>query len=199
MSDKETLAVYDARAKDYAESFDINHDKDPSLLAFVEALPQAGRVLDLGCGPGGWSAAMLARGLEVEAIDASEGMVQQAATIPGLKVRQARFEDVSAQAAYDGIWANFSLLHAPKSDLPAHLARLHAALKPGGVLHIGLKHGEGSARDGIGRYYSYYTVPELTGLLSTLGMTTSDLREGADKGLDGTVARWFTLLAHKAD
>nr|WP_246429245.1 class I SAM-dependent methyltransferase [Sagittula marina] len=197
VNDRETLSVYDARAAEYAESFGKDHAADPSLRAFIDALPDGAKVLDLGCGPGTWAAAMLADGLEVDAVDASAGMVAQARRVPGLQVRQASFDEIDAVHVYDGIWANFSLLHAPRDDMPGHLAGLHLALKPGGLMHIGLKTGRGAARDGLGRFYTYYTVTEMTGLLEALGLSVGDLREGADKGLDGVVAGWFTLTARK--
>ena len=43
--------------------------------------------------------------------------------------RQARFDELEVQGVYDGIWANFSLLHAPKSEFPGHLARIRRAGK----------------------------------------------------------------------
>lgn len=196
-ADRETLEVYDARAAEYAQAFGKDHSNDPALRAFVAGLPRGGRVLDLGCGPGAWARAMLAAGLEVEAVDASAAMVAEASRVPGLSVRQARFDEIDAEARYDGIWANFSLLHAPRDAMPGHLAALHLALKPGGLLHVGLKEGEGSRRDTLGRFYTYWTVPELTALLEDLGMAVFDLRHGADKGLDGAVAPWFTLTARK--
>lgn len=197
--DRETVAVYDARAQDYADCLGRSSDPMPSLTVFIDGLPKGGRVLDLGCGPGSWARLMAEAGLEVEAIDASEAMVAETAKLPGVTVWQSSFEEISAEARYDGIWANFSLLHAPRSEITGHLARLHRALKPGGRLHIGLKEGTGSARDGLGRFYTYYTVAEMRGLLEALEMTVGDLREGADEGLDGVVAPWFTLTATKGD
>ncbi|WP_198521831.1 bifunctional 2-polyprenyl-6-hydroxyphenol methylase/3-demethylubiquinol 3-O-methyltransferase UbiG [Sagittula sp. P11] len=196
-ADRETLEVYNARAGDYAQTMGRDPAATASLQAFVARLPKGGRVLDLGCGPGSWAQAMLEMGFEVEATDASDAMVAEASKVEGLKVRKAVFEDIDDVARYDGIWANFSLLHAPRAAMPGHLARLHRALKPGGVLHIGLKEGTGEKRDRLGRFYTYYTVAELTGLLAALDMVTDDLREGADKGLDGEVAGWFTLTARK--
>ncbi len=196
-TDKETLAVYNARAEDYARCLKKEDSASPVLEAFVAALPAGGRVLDLGCGPGTWARMMLDAGLEVEAIDASEAMVAEAAQIPGLRVWQATFGDVDGLGRYDGIWANFSLLHAPRMEMPSHLARLHRALRPGGRLHIGLKEETGARRDGIGRFYTYHTAEGLTALLGALGFSVQDLQRGASEGLDGVVAPWFTLTAIK--
>ena len=53
--DPETIAVYDARARDYADMFDTENS-GRHLRAFRETLPDGARVLDLGCGPGNTAA-----------------------------------------------------------------------------------------------------------------------------------------------
>ena len=60
-----------------------------------------------------------------------------------IDARLARFDELDAVARYDGIWANFSLLHAPRAEMPGNLARISRALRPGGWLHLGLKLGQG--------------------------------------------------------
>lgn len=196
MSDPETVAVYDSRAADYAEMTDAYNRSDPRLAAFVAACPAGGRVLDLGCGPGAAAAQMAAAGLTVEAEDASAAMVEMAAQHPGVTARQATFDDISGDALYDGIWANFSLLHAPRAAFPRHLAALHRALKRGGVFLIGLKLGKGEARDKIGRLYTYYTEGDLMDHLRAAGFTATDIKHGQGEGLDGTTAPWISVLAH---
>ena len=196
---KKTLQVYDDRAEDYAKCFARDHGKDPALRDFVAGLPKGACVLDLGCGPGSWAGAMIAKGLSVDAVDASAGMVAMASKIPGLNVQQAEFGDLSSVALYDGVWANFSLLHAPRSDMTGHLMRIHRALKPGGLLHIGLKTGTGEHRDALGRLYTYYAPDEIIERLTALGMTLVTQRTGRDPGLDGTLADWFILSSRKPD
>ena len=196
MSDDETLAVYAAKADEYAELTDDAAGQDPNLVAFIAAMPPAGRVLDLGCGPGGSAARMAKAGLRVDAFDPVAEMVALAGRHAGVNARVAGFEDITTIALYDGIWANFSLLHAPRDAMPDHLRRIAAALKPGGRFHIGVKTGTGSKRDTLGRRYTYYGESELAGLLSAAGLTVFDRRAGCDKGLDGVEARWITMAAH---
>lgn len=196
MDDTKTIGVYDQKAAEYQQLLNAAPEENAALAEFMASLPAGARVLDLGCGPGTWARPMLAAGFDVEAIDASAGMVAEAQRIPGLKVRQASFDVLDGENLYEGIWANFSLLHAPKSDMPRLLARLRQLLKNGGLLHIGLKEGSGEARDSLDRFYAYYTPDEIADLLAPLGMTVSGLRRGEDVGLDGVVAPWFTLLAH---
>jgi len=197
MADQETLAVYADYAADYAKRF-AQDKPDVHLRKFMSALPTEARVLDLGCGTGRTTAFMARAGIEVEGWDASPEMAAVALADHELAIRVATFDELDAIDDYDGIFANFSLLHAPKSEMPDILARISRALKPGGHLHIGLKMGTGEARDKLGRFYAYYSDPEITGLLNDVGLPSIDRSYGADIGLDGEPAPWIILLAQKA-
>lgn len=182
MSDKETLAAYAAKAEDYANLVSrITPDQD--LQAFLDAMPSGGRVLDLGCGPGNSARMMGEAGLEVDASDASPEMVAIAKERHGVNARLERFDDLAAQDLYDGIWANFSLLHAPRAEMPRHLAAIHNALKTRGLLHLGLKTGDTEERDEAGRFYVYYSEPELLDLLKDAGFKLNTIRQGEMPGL----------------
>ena len=196
MTDKETLNVYAAKAQDYAKRFS-SAKPDLHLAAFMLAVPNGGRVLDLGCGTGRSTAFMIEAGLKADALDASAEMAEIAGSEYGVQVRVAGFETLEAEGVYDGIYANFSLLHAPKAEMPEHLARISKALVPGGFFHIGLKTGTGEKRDAMGRFYAYYTDAEITGLLEDAGFVVIERSFGADAGLDGPVAPWIILLAGK--
>jgi len=195
MSDRDTIAVYNARVGEYAKLEPSTTPSD-TLAVFMAALPAGGHALDLGCGPGTSSRHMVHAGLTVTAMDASEEMIALAAQIDGVTARQATFDDLTETAVYEGVWANFSLLHAPRADMPRHLSAVHAALKPGGVFHIAVKAGEGAERDRIGRFYTYYTEAELTGLLHDAGFTPGPYRRGRDKGLSGEDADWISTTAY---
>ena len=107
------------------------------------------------------------------------------------------FQDGITRGTYDGIYANFSLLHAPKSEMPDHLARISKAMKPGGALHLGLKAGDGERRDRFGRFYAFYQDAEITGLLADVGLTVETRDFGEEAGLEGTVDPWIILTARK--
>jgi len=196
MSDTQTLRVYAEKAEDYAKIIQPSLSKDPLLFAFIDALPKGAHVLDLGCGPGTAAHIMADEGLNVTAVDAVAEMVEMAAKHPGVTARQASFDEIKDSATYDAIWANFSLLHAERFDMPKHLAALHTALKPNGLFHIALKTGQGTARDKIGRRYTYFNDAELTGLLTNAGFTITDRATGCDKGMDGSMADWIAVRAH---
>ncbi len=196
MPDPKTIATYDAKAADYVK-LTATDAPDAALQAFIDLIPAGGRVLDLGCGPATASVHMRNAGLLPDPVDASGGMVALANETHDIGARQGTFDDIDAVATYDGVWANFSLLHAPRPELPRHLASIHMALVPGGVFHIGMKTGTGSDRDRIARLYTYVTVAELDGLLTDAGFTVIATREGAERGMAGTIDPFVIMQARK--
>lgn len=157
MTDDKTIAFYDGASFDYAAKFAAS-SPDAQLLAFMALLPAGGSVLDLGCGPAFASAHMRNAGFKPDPVDASQGMITAANDLHDIGARMLTFDEIDMVAAYDGVWANFSLLHADRADLPRYLRALAAALRPNGVFHIGLKVGEGAERDRIDRFYTYVTL-----------------------------------------
>ena len=195
MSDRQTIEVYNAQSAKYA-LLEPSDTPSETLATFIATLPKGGHVLDLGCGPGTSARHMARAGLNVTATDASEQMIALAAKIDGVAARLAVFDDLDEVDTYDGVWANFSLLHAPRADFPRHLLAIHKALKPGGLFHIAVKAGDGASRDTIGRHYTYYTEAALTDYLVKAGFSVGPYRRGRDKGLSGEDADWISTTAH---
>ena len=195
MPDKETIAVYDKQVDKYAATFGSD-EPSAALKQFMAHLPNGAFVLDLGCGPGNSSNIMRNAGFKPDATDASAKMVEFANRKFGIGARLATFEEISGTDIYDGIWANFSLLHASKEDFPRHLTKLHTIIKPLGVFHIGLKTGTGSKRDKLGRYYTFYEEDELHEFLQSAGYQVFETRRGEEAGLAGDVSPWVTMLAN---
>lgn len=152
--DGQTLRFYAEHASAYA----ANARSTPSrtLETFLERLPPRARILELGCGDGRDSEAMLAQGFDVDATDGVAAMASQAEARLGRSVRVMRFDELVAEQAYDGVWANASLMHVPFLALPGVLSRILRALKPGGFHAASYKIGvdEGDERDRLGRYFN---------------------------------------------
>lgn len=196
MTDDETIAAYDNQVEAYAD-LTRPTSPDPQLVAFIAQVKPGGHILDLGCGPANAAAVMRDHGFEIDAVDASPEMVRLANETYSIGARLAAFDDIDEIGAYDGIWANFSLLHAPAEDFSRHLAALYRALKPVGRFHIGMKLGTGSARDKLGRHYSYYSQPELSDLLNSAGFIIDEASTGEIMGLAGDIEPWIALRARK--
>lgn len=195
MSDHETLSVYAAQADKYASMTDSGQKSDPLITRFIAGVTPGGRVLDLGCGPGASAGRMATAGLEAEAWDPVPEMLALANRFEGVTTRQAGFGDLTAVDLYDGIWANFSMLHTPRAEWPGQLKAIATALRSGGLFHIGTKTGSGETRDTIGRLYTYVTEDELVGMLRTAGLTPEYTTHGRDKGLSGEMADWIVVQA----
>lgn len=196
--DRETIAVYDAKFEDYAK---LTEQLKPSgsLLRFINAVKPGGAVLDFGCGPGEAARAMAVAGLEATALDASEGMISLVRKIPKVTAVHADFTWLDQEQAFDGIWANFALLHADPDDLPSYLDAIVKALRPGGIFHLGMKLGKGAARDAMGRHYLYFSRSEFEMMLVERGFEILYAKEGEEKGLSGSVDPFILLLCRLAD
>jgi len=194
MSDQETISVYDSQIDSYLELVK-KLKPDPLLLSFIKCVKAGGYVLDLGCGPANSSVTMREHGLRVDPVDASAEMVKLANESHNINARVALFSDINTPDTYDGVWANFSLLHAPRDEFPALLANIALAMRRGGVLHLGMKIGEGSKRDSLGRLYSYYSETELTEYLQALSFSVEHIKHARGTGLAGNVEPWIMLRA----
>ncbi|MEM1236039.1 MAG: class I SAM-dependent methyltransferase [Pseudomonadota bacterium] len=194
MTDKETLDAYATRVDDYIAI--VKSEPAESLVAFADALPEGGRVLDLGCGPGHAAKYLASRGFETHAWDASPEMIA-AAEAPGVTTRKANFDALTETEGFDGIFASFSLLHAPRADFPRHMVAIARALKPGGILHLGMKTGTGEERDSIGRFYSYFTREEMVAEMEANGLNPVWEQTGEEPGLAGTIAPFILIRATK--
>lgn len=198
-ADPETMRVYAEQAATYADRI-TRMEPDGDLRAFVGAVRPKGLVLDWGCGPGNSAAMMAAAGLRVEATDASPEMAALAREL-GVEAKVEPFEALRPRPKFDGIWANFSLLHAPRDRLGPLVALAAEALMPNGVLHLGMKavpeDGRTEGRDPIGRFFSYWTEEELAATCRTAGLAPAPARHGEGPGLDGRVEPFLIVLARK--
>ena len=196
MTDNQTLNVYDDNVETYRRLVDKLPELE-SVSQFTGRLSPGALILDLGCGIGNAAAQMRDQGFQLVCVDGSPEMVKAANDAFSLNATTAFFSDLDAIALYDGIWANFSLLHAAKTDFPTYLKAIHTALKPGGLFFISLKSGKGEKRDQLGRFYAYYQEDELENLLLQTGFTPENTRRGALRGMAGDVEDWFGVLSWK--
>ncbi|MGO4196346.1 class I SAM-dependent methyltransferase [Rhizobium sp. YAF28] len=184
---------------DNAETYATRDRKPPMarLDAFLTTLPEKARILELGCGGGQDCAYMLSRGFDVTPTDGSAELARQAEKLIGRPVKVMRFEELTARDEFDGVWAEASLLHVPRTDLPAILALIRNALKEDGIFHASFKAGTAEGRDDFGRYYNYPSREWLQELLVAAGWRDVVINEADGGGYDNKPTRWLHLAARK--
>jgi ubiquinone/menaquinone biosynthesis C-methylase UbiE len=138
---------YDEVAEEYAERIFSELEQKPvdrSLLdRFAEQVRLLGTVGDVGCGPGHVARYLHERGIEVQGIDVSEGMVEQARRLnPGLVFRQGTMSALEVpNETWGGIVAFYSIIHVPRHEVVAVLREFRRVLQPGGMLLLAFHKG----------------------------------------------------------
>jgi SAM-dependent methyltransferase len=195
--DDATLRFYRSNAEAYARR-EIT-SRHAQLTAFLALLPPDAAILELGCGAGGDTAEMLARGFNVRATDGSPEMAEVASKRLGRPVETLLFHELDEAEAYDGVWANACLLHVPREQLTTVLSLIWRALKPGGVFYASYKEGKGGdGRDTLDRYYNYPSQDWLHATYSEAGDWSSlSMERGEVRGFDDKMAPMLFVLARK--
>lgn len=116
----------------YAANARFVSDLGGPVLALLAAQPGE-RILDLGCGDGALTTALVSAGAQVVAVDASEDMIR-AAWAKGLDARLGRGEAlgraIEGEALFDAVFSNAALHWMPEAD--AVTGEVARALRPGG-------------------------------------------------------------------
>src|SRR5262245_17874315 len=101
------------------------------LIDLLDPSPDE-RIIDLGCGTGGMTVEIAARGAGVLGIDGSVEMVNTARSEhPNISFVVGNAHDFTVGDQYDAVVSN-AALHWMTRDPSAVLSRVHAALRPGG-------------------------------------------------------------------
>jgi SAM-dependent methyltransferase len=191
--DAATLAFYDREAEVYVAR---DQAADPAVDRFARRLAPGAAVLELGCGGGRDAEAMIRAGLRVTPTDGSAAMAAQAQARLGVPVRVLRFAELDDVQAFDGVWANASLLHAPAEALPDILARVWRALRPGGLFCASFKAGDGPGRDSLGRYYNFPSAEALErDFRNAAPWSDLVIETGTGGGYDGVQRQWLRVWA----
>jgi SAM-dependent methyltransferase len=194
-TDPATIAFYQERAPHWV--FHSGERHSHQLDAFLDRLPAGAAVLELGCGGGRDAARMAECGFAVDATDAVPALVARANQAFGIGARVMAFHELEAQAAYAGVWAHASLLHAPRAALPDVLARIHRALVPGGWHFASFKLGDGEGRDLLGRLHNFPSPEWLIAAYEEAGFAIAAQETYAGPSSDGTQRDWIDLTVRK--
>lgn len=155
-----TIAHYERNADAFwsgTRDHDVKQNYDALFGAILTAPPWS--ILDFGCGPGRDLAHFRSLGHEAVGLDGSEAFVEMARRHSGCEVLHQDFLALDLpEARFDGVFANASLFHVPPEALPDVLAKLHASLKPGGVLFSSNPRGNNEEGMSGGRYGCYHDL-----------------------------------------
>ncbi len=196
-ADEDTLRFYGSNAQAYAGR-EIT-SRQVRLNRFLVLLSPGATILELGCGSGGDTAEMLARGFDVSPTDGSPEMAEVASRRLGRPVATLLFHDLDKVEAYDGVWANACLLHVPRPELAQVLARIWRALKPGGTFYASFKTGAAEGRDTFNRYYNYPSPDWLRTNYAGAGSGSSlEIETGEVRGFDNEWAAMLFVVARKS-
>ena len=142
-----------------------------ALLRHIRGTPPF-RILDFGCGPGRDLMAFKALGHAPIGLEGSAPLAAMAREHSGCEVWEQDFLALKLPAGhFDGIFANASLFHVPKQELPRVLGELHAALKPQGVLFSSNPRGHNEEGWNRGRYGAYHDLEAWRGFLEAAGFS----------------------------
>lgn len=122
-------------------------------------------------------------------------MAREAERRLGHPVRVMRFMELDEQTAFDGVWANASLLHAPRAELVPILQRIHRALRPGAILFATFKEGNREGKDSLGRHFNFPSLDWLREQFERQPWTRLDMQRRPSNGYDGVDFSLITVWA----
>ena len=155
-----TLDHYQTRAEAFwqgTRDHDVSQNIE-ALLRHVRAAPPF-TILDFGCGPGRDLLAFAQRGHRVIGLEGAPALAAIARAHGAGEVWEQDFLELDLPAGnFDGVFANASLFHVPRQELPRVLRQLHGTLKAGGVLFSSNPRGDNQETVSGERYGAYYDL-----------------------------------------
>jgi demethylmenaquinone methyltransferase/2-methoxy-6-polyprenyl-1,4-benzoquinol methylase len=138
---------YDLRAPDYltgAPSDRKGSDPDSGISlsdrqSIVDELQPPGDVLELGCGPGGFTRELARWARSVTAVDASDAMLARnrvEVAAPNVRYLRADVFDWEPDRTYDLVFFGFLLSHVPPRSFDAFWQLVRSCVRPGGSVAL---------------------------------------------------------------
>lgn len=203
-----TAAAFDLLAEAYQAKFMDLTLYDASYDRLGALLPPRARVLELGCGPGNVTRALLRRrpDLQILATDPAPNMLRLAAAnnpTAACRLLDARaINELPEQ--FEAVVAGFCLPYLSAEE-GARLAQdSYARLTSGGVLYLSFIEGDYArsgyqwSSDGRARsYVYYYPAEEVQGWLEAAGFGPAEVLRVAYPKADGAADTHCILLAQK--
>ncbi|MFH1982960.1 MAG: class I SAM-dependent methyltransferase [Pseudomonadota bacterium] len=190
LDDRTRRAVekYDKIAEKYAEKT-ANSGSPDDIQKFIEYLPVMPKILDVGCSAGRDCVSFRDLGASIVGVDLSAGLIEIA------REKQPEIEFINADARllplpdadFDGVWAHGLIHEMDRSDMLVALQEMKRVLKPGGILYVRTKMGEGIEKSkdmmssGEEREVTYLSVKDVETILSGIGLKKLDVNISKSK------------------
>jgi|SRR3989344_6247075 len=164
---EKTKETYDLYAKDFDAKFGEHFNarvKDEADI-FISYLA-GNKILDIGSGPGNHAEYFKSKGFDVICGDISPAMVSLCAQ-KGLRAELIDIEEKTLPDTFHAVWAYAVLLHIPKNKIKKAVENILVMLKPGGLIGLALKEGEGEHMEthhsypNTERLFTYFTDQEV--------------------------------------
>ena len=141
MSQQPVRDAYSSKSEQYIALFggDWQAEVDDTALVRGHLTGLDGPVLDLGCGPGYWTAYLHSLGVDVTGIDLVPEFIDHArTTFPGPEFRLGPMTETDVpDHSVAGILSWYSTIHLPPPELDRTLTEFRRMLAPSGRLVIG--------------------------------------------------------------
>ena len=188
-----TVESYELIADDYARETAGGGVLAFALARLAETLPAA-HVLEIGSGPG-WDADSLEEaGLAVRRTDITQAFIDLQRD-RGKQVDRLDAINDDFGGPYDAVVALHVLQHVEPDDLPAVLAKVAGALRPGGRFLVSIPLGEGAGweigESGSPYYRALWNQAEFTAKLESAGFAP----EWAERAVPDEESGWLCVLA----
>ncbi len=203
---KGTIEWYNRNAQYYADKAS-RVDTSAHIDEFVALLPKGAMVLDAGCGSGRDTKRLSDRGLQVQGIDISTGLLEVAKkSFPDLQFVEGDLRKLPFRnETFDGIWVCASLLHLETvEDVEKAFGELHRILRRGGVVYGCVKQQLDNKKTAVvsdavtkhDRFFQYFTLDEVQKLLVKSNFEVT--KTAQDDDLQGRPeVRWILFIGKK--
>jgi 2-polyprenyl-3-methyl-5-hydroxy-6-metoxy-1,4-benzoquinol methylase len=188
-----TVESYEEIANDYARETTGTRVLSGGLTRLAEVVP-AGHVLEIGSGPGWDADALEEAGLKVRRTDITQAFIdfQQAR---GKQVDRLDAINDDLGGPYDAVVTLHVLQHVEPSDLPAVLAKVAGALRPGGRFLVSIPLGEGAGwevgESGAPYYRALWSEADFIAALGRVGLGP----EWTERSVEDEESGWLCVLA----
>ena len=197
MRDDNTIAYYNRVAQEYFNQT-ISTNMSANLNRFLQYIKPRGFIVDVGAGSGRDIKYFNNAGYHTEGIDASSELCHLAGAYTGIKITCVRIQDWSPTHAYDGVWANASLVHLSMDEIEEFILRLPVLLVQNGVAYISFKNGIETGEATDGRYFINMTVEKVQQIVEkSTALKVIEIWQTEDK-LNRTDFKWINVILKKS-